>query len=237
MGRSVVFAFACALVVNAGVLLALPLLGGALETATGAPVVLELHEVDVVKLPEPPAARLPREVFVKENEKVRSQPEQPPPPAEPISSKMRPDSGIPDEMLSEIDIEINAGPLTPGLDLTIPRGNGFGSPVAAGSGAGELQNEAVSLDEVDRLPVKVHHVQPLYPQWALEAGAEAEVTLSLVIGADGAVGRLAVERSSGYEDFDRAALQAVKMWRFAPALLRGRAIAVRAIQKIKFGFR
>ena len=94
-----------------------------------------------------------------------------------------------------------------------------------------------SLDEVDRLPVKVRHVQPVYPAWALEQDIESEVTVSLTIGAEGDVRDVRVQKSSGYPDFDDAAVTAVSLWRFAPALVGDRAIAVRAKQTIRFSLR
>jgi TonB family protein len=65
-------------------------------------------------------------------------------------------------------------------------------------------------------PSLVEEVAPIWPEAALAAGATASVDLLLSIAVDGTVTAATVVESGG-EDFDRAAIQAARSFRFTPA--------------------
>ncbi len=58
---------------------------------------------------------------------------------------------------------------------------------------------------------------PKYPPLAREKGYEGTVYLRVLVQADGRVGNLSIDRSSGHEVLDRAAVDSVKEWTFLPA--------------------
>ncbi|MGA2107089.1 MAG: energy transducer TonB [Syntrophorhabdales bacterium] len=58
---------------------------------------------------------------------------------------------------------------------------------------------------------------PGYPQSARRAGREGIVTVRVLVGTDGKPVSVTIRVTSGHEDFDNAALQAVKKWLFSPA--------------------
>lgn len=62
----------------------------------------------------------------------------------------------------------------------------------------------------------VRCVDPVYPFSARRAGRDGTVRLRLWVEADGSVADAQVIASSGARDLDRAALHAVRRWRFAP---------------------
>jgi len=62
---------------------------------------------------------------------------------------------------------------------------------------------------------------PRYPAGALQTGKEGWVMLSYVISPDGAVTEPMIEDSSGVEMLERAALEAVRKWRYTPAMRDG----------------
>ena len=70
-----------------------------------------------------------------------------------------------------------------------------------------------------RMPVKVRHVNPVYPQEAQDAKVEGVVILEIVVGADGRVEDTRVLRSIPL--LDQAAIDAVTEWEFQPTLLNG----------------
>ncbi len=76
---------------------------------------------------------------------------------------------------------------------------------------------------------------PAYPRVAREKGWEGEVLVRIAITADGAVRSATVERSSGYDVLDRAAVEAVLRWRFEPARRAGAAVA--SDRSLRFVFR
>ena len=59
---------------------------------------------------------------------------------------------------------------------------------------------------------------PSYPPVARRRGYEGMVMLSVNVLADGSVGELRIKDTSGYSILDRAAVRAVKKWKFKPAL-------------------
>ena len=68
-----------------------------------------------------------------------------------------------------------------------------------------------------RAPQKIVDVAPVYPPVAQRARVEGVVILEAVIDAQGRVASVRVLRSIAL--LDQAAAEAVKQWRFTPALL------------------
>lgn len=63
----------------------------------------------------------------------------------------------------------------------------------------------------------ITHVMPAYPEWATTQAVEATVTLYLRVAPDGRVRpNVMIEKTAGYEDFDRNAVAAIRQWRFEP---------------------
>ncbi|NCF30205.1 MAG: TonB family protein [Gammaproteobacteria bacterium] len=58
---------------------------------------------------------------------------------------------------------------------------------------------------------------PEYPWIARAQGHQGRVIISVWVGAEGQADELAVLQSSGYPNLDRAAVEAVRHWRFRPA--------------------
>jgi len=75
---------------------------------------------------------------------------------------------------------------------------------------------------------------PEYPRSALRAGASGNVVLRIEVRPDGRVGDVSVVESSRHRELDRAAVRAVRRWRFEPALQDGRPVAGVVQQVISF---
>lgn len=69
-------------------------------------------------------------------------------------------------------------------------------------------------------PALLHRVEPVYPPLAVAASLEGTVILEAIVDEDGRVTNVRVLRSMGV--LDRAAIDAVRQWRYAPLLLNGR---------------
>ena len=76
---------------------------------------------------------------------------------------------------------------------------------------------------------------PTYPQAARAHGLEGVVRLEITIEADGTVLAAWIETSSGHAILDRAAEEAVRSWRFAPALADG--VPTRTTVRLPVAFR
>lgn len=75
---------------------------------------------------------------------------------------------------------------------------------------------------------------PTYPARAERAGWQGLVVLRLWIDETGRVVRATIESSSGHAVLDRAALDAVRNWRFRPGTRAGRPALMDWVQRISF---
>ena len=71
----------------------------------------------------------------------------------------------------------------------------------------------------------------------LRRGVEGEVMLKVLVGVDGKPLKIEVEKSSGYRDFDRSAMQAAKRWRFNPGSKGGVPYDTWVLVPVKFSLR
>ena len=90
------------------------------------------------------------------------------------------------------------------------------------------------VDEVTRQPVRTRYVQPSYPRAARRRGIDGTVAVEFTIDAEGMVRDAVVASDGGQPTLADAALEAVRLWRFRPALREGQAVAVRLRQPIRF---
>src|ERR1700687_5304844 len=75
-------------------------------------------------------------------------------------------------------------------------------------------------------PEVVKRVDAIYSPEALAARQEATVVLLVTVGADGNVADVAIAQSGG-EALDRAAIEALRQWKFTPARRGDQAISSR----------
>ena len=74
-------------------------------------------------------------------------------------------------------------------------------------------------------PVLLVKVDPSYPQVARRAGLGGRVTVRAVIAEDGSVESVELFASTN-PLFNEAAVDAVRKWRYRPALMNGRPVRV-----------
>lgn len=75
---------------------------------------------------------------------------------------------------------------------------------------------------------------PFYPAYAKKKRIEGKVLLDVFVKTDGTAMTVTVKRSSGSSMLDKAALRAVKNWRFIPAKKSGKIIEAKVIVPIEF---
>jgi TonB family protein len=95
-------------------------------------------------------------------------------------------------------------------------------------------SEPVALSEEAARAMLVHIVNPVYPSEALAQKLHGPVVLQAVIGRDGSVEDLKIVR--GYFILGRAAISAVKQWRFQPYSISGHAAATQTVITINFSY-
>lgn len=91
------------------------------------------------------------------------------------------------------------------------------APEDAPAGDGEMPG--------DRGAVLVHSPPPAYPARSLRRGDSGEVLVRALVGTDGRPRQVEVARSSSHRALDRAAVRAVRSWRFEPATRQGQPVA------------
>jgi TonB family protein len=100
--------------------------------------------------------------------------------------------------------------------------------------ASQQVSEPVAVSEETARSLLVHTVSPVYPPEALAQKLHGPVVLQAVIGRDGTVEDLKIVR--GYFILGRAAIAAVKQWRFQPYSLSGHAAATQTVITVNFSY-
>ncbi len=112
----------------------------------------------------------------------------------------------------------------PGSDATSPAASPPGPRQASAAGSAGLSDPARRTGP--RVDASwAGNVAPAYPSSARRMGEQGRVKLDVHVGLDGAVIDVQVRESSGSAALDRSATEAVRKWRFRPAMVDGQPIA------------
>jgi protein TonB len=76
--------------------------------------------------------------------------------------------------------------------------------------------------------------QPAYPDSAQLGGEQGDVLVGVNVSSSGKPRRLRIDKSSGFNDLDNAAAEAVAQWRFIPAIENGDTTSAWTSVKIHF---
>jgi TonB family protein len=90
----------------------------------------------------------------------------------------------------------------------------------------------VRVESQEQDAKRLNNVLPRYPEAAKRAGVQGTVRLLITIGKDGAVTNTRV--LSGHPLLAEAAVDAVRLWRYAPTLSDGKPVAVVTIVGVEF---
>jgi protein TonB len=97
----------------------------------------------------------------------------------------------------------------------------------------EKIESAFTLAEIDQKPRPTYQASPMYPNELRAKKLEGVVTLIFVVDANGKVASPRVEKST-HAAFDKPALDALKQWRFEPALKGGQRVSCKMRVPIRF---
>lgn len=109
------------------------------------------------------------------------------------------------------------------MPITIPNRGNANDTAVSNSSTGEKQLPRISKNQ-----------DPKYPSLLLAKGIGGVVRLRVLVNQDGLVDQLNVDRSSGHKAFDDAAIQAVRVWEFDPAVQDGKSVSMEIIVPIRF---
>ena len=119
-----------------------------------------------------------------------------------------------------------------GGGLSLASGGRIGGTGKAGSDDQEFQG-AFSLSEIDQRPRAIHQVAGAFPADMRAKNIDGVVTLIFIVDETGRVINPRVEKSS-HPEFDAPALEAVRQWKFEPAIKGGQRVSCRMRVPIRF---
>jgi len=153
------------------------------------------------------------------------QPETPPPPPPPEPPKPQVKAAPPEVVVPKVEVDVAEPPpeqvieasTEPALAPAEPtQSEAPPQPAAQPSANSGAMRSAVLADAKGC-------AKPDYPVRAARNGETGTVTLALLVGADGRVQDSRIQSSSGSRELDRAAVNALSMCRFQPAMNGGAA--------------
>lgn len=161
---------------------------------------------------------------------------QPPPPPPQSPTKVQPKQDRPAEIVVPQAIVTTSAPPSPVASTTVK------PAVPASTGTSEVSTPVVApappaqeTANVGDLSARmISATPPSYPIDARRSQQQGTVVLSVMLGIDGRVANISVSRSSGSNSLDRAALSAVKRWRWAPMMRNGNPVLVQGMVTIPF---
>ena len=133
----------------------------------------------------------------------------------------------------------------PSIDLALPN---LGS-IASGTGGGFIIDSSLASfavdkddlgagdlfdsDDLDERPEPISRIPPRYPPNLRSAGATGNVTLEFVVNEKGLVTNVKVRKTSNAK-FNKAAIEAVKKWKFKAGVKNGKRVKSRFVVPINF---
>ena len=125
--------------------------------------------------------------------------------------------------LSSESVFSGAATPAPGGERGREIGAGGMSNSGAGSGIGRGRGPANGIGRYIQARAS-DAPKPKYPDTARRDGKEGRVLLRVLVNEEGRTASVEVNRSSGVESLDQAALEAIQRWRFSPARLGDRPV-------------
>lgn len=106
--------------------------------------------------------------------------------------------------------------------------------VAEGPASASHHRMPTLVSGVDLSASMIDAVPPKYPYESRRLKEQGTVVLDVLLTPAGSVERISVRSSSGFQRLDKAALEAVRRWRWSPTQREGHAVAVRGLVEIPF---
>lgn len=169
-------------------------------------------------LKQPKVAPHPRRVALAPKPTAKPAPDEPPPP---------PDQKPPEKPVPQI-VGLTMSSTTTAGTFSAPVGNtamGAVGPTARAPSEVKRGGGLVPLAEVDSGPAPLDEVRIPYPPQARKDGIEGTVTLMIVVDETGKVTSAKVIGGPGH-GLNEAALEAIRRFRFKPAIREGKAVPV-----------
>jgi periplasmic protein TonB len=205
--------------VHAGVI------GRLLLTAPDMPAKKAADAVFQVSLQKLPPLRLPPQ--------LQPADDKPPPPSDAVRQQPRQTRPVP--------ILVDTPSTNPVSPDTQVKPYELGDELLPGTPGPPMKHGVPGGEGLDDVPVttyaklKLLHMNPPdYPPRCLRMGIEGTVRVRVLVGENGRPQEVSIDRSSGDASLDQAALEAVRHWRFEPAMRQGVPVRAWVIAPMEF---
>lgn len=217
-----------------------------LEVGGGVPIVSPQPKVETVKTVEPvtplqkPEVQAPEVVEPRVEEKPQVKDTVKPMPVKPVQAvkTVKPKEPVKPKAVSKlkalskasatatpkatpsrarISVKPSSTPSADSSSVPLRKPNGANTGVSSGAGTTDYVGPSASADYLK-------NPHPKYPKISLRRKEAGTVLLALTVTAEGRAKDVRVLKTSGYPRLDKAALDAVKDWRFIPAKRLGRPV-------------
>lgn len=121
-----------------------------------------------------------------------------------------------------------------GIDFGLPEFAVDTGAIVSDRIIGNVDNVVMTAESVDIKPVAGTRVPAQYPEKARKKGITGYVSFNILISAEGNVEDIRVLESSPSGVFEESATEALRNWKFEPAVYQGKKVKVWAKQKISF---
>lgn len=181
--------------------------------------------------PEPPRPAVPRPRPVRPEPVVPPRPLEPPrreatpeptpeptPPPRPAEAPPRAESTVapaPPAPVAPAVALAPAGPTSEPTPATVPARTAPQTSTSPAPSTTARPSPQAGPTQIAR-PRGGYQVRPSYPPSARRLGIEGTALLRVYVAVDGQVTEVLVDQSAGHPDLDRAAVEAVRRWRFEP---------------------
>lgn len=174
-----------------------------------------IHSINTRRITLP---KVPEDIMVM---LTPDKPPPPPPPLEPPKQMVKP--SMPDIVVPKVEVETPPPQEAPQLQATTQSDPTPAPPAQTQSTEAPAQpsNNNAGVMRSAVMADANGCAKPAYPPSSLRNEETGTVTLALLVGANGKVTASRIQHSSGYRDLDKAAVNALSMCTFKPAMNNG----------------
>jgi periplasmic protein TonB len=214
---------------------------GGHKGSAGNVMTVEVQSVDAAAEKDKPKDKPKEETPAEKKDAMKTEEEQAPDSAELIRNlDLNVTNSAPaldTASLSEIEATLNGqsgmgGDFARAVDFGHGEIGGHGRP-GTGSGKSLEGDNAFEMVDIDQKPQAIFKKEPVYPSSMRGKKTDGFVSVVFIVDESGKVNNIRIEKSSE-RNFEKAAVDAIRAWKFEPGLKGGQHVACKMRQTIRF---
>ena len=202
-----------------------------------------VEEVDILAADAPDEKKdVEQELEKREADEVQAEPEKPPDMQQLVELEQQQPATLADATpgLDALSLEALESALGGaafdgdfGSSLSLASGGRIGGAAAAGAGVEQAPDAVFDITEIDQQARPLFQSAPVYPLELRRRKVEGTVLVQFIVDAKGHVVSPTIE-SATHPEFERPALDAVRQWKFEPAVRSGQKVSSKMRVPIRF---